>query len=801
MLEKLKAASEDGWRPLRVYGAAFSHMTCSGMLRALIGIAALQALSAGHAHADTALPATTQLLEHEALEEVIVTARRVSENLQTTGAAITAFSGQELYDLNVTTEGQLAKYVPNLELKANAGSAADGLVIKIRGIGVSDVDFLNADPSVATYVDGVFQARPFGAQFDLIDLESVEVLRGPQGTLYGKNALGGAINIVTHKPDGRESAEVDATGGNYGTSNFTGRAQTSLVSDILFASLAVMSRTHDAYYKNLYQRGEDPGNEDRQAARLALRWLPGSAVKVDLVADYTRQQQHAQPNIATIFAPTGLAASGLRAAGLNPNTYAVGANPSWNALANVYLDNGANGGSFLPPGYGGSGRSIDDATFKTVAATIEVELSPSITIRSISGYQTFDRFLADDGDGTPAAIIDELDITNGRQFTQELQLNADFFDKHLKLTAGGFFLHEKLYEDESNGFLTGLAETEPSLQNLSSRNVHDFTNQSEAAFTHASWALTDETSLVGGIRYTREAKTAIYQVGPLITPNVFSTLDERQPLHFSAVTPLLELEHKLTNDMFGYFSASKGYSSGGFNDTPSALTGRIATYGPETLWSYEAGLKTEFLERRLRLNIAAFLMNYDNVVIQSYGVSPTNGGIGLETTNGGRARVKGAEAEMQWRVTQSLKATASYGELNQRFLDFGIGANGTPIDPASAHFFDSPAETESFRVSYTLPVAASMGRFETSADLSHRDRTWFDNNNTPVSSQRAYGLLDARIQYTSLSGRLSLMAFGENLTDRAYMVRSLDGLVTPFAFAVALYGQPRTFGARINYKL
>jgi iron complex outermembrane recepter protein len=783
--------------------AVLSRISRGGRLRTLIAFAVLQALAVAHAEVDTALPlpATTQPTELGGLDEVIVTARRVSENLQTTGAAVTAFSGQELDDLNIRTASDLTKYVPNLELKANAGSAADGLVVKIRGIGVSDVDFLNADPSVSTYVDGVFQARPFGPQFDLFDLDSVEVLRGPQGTLYGKNALGGAINIVTHKPDGRDEAELAATAGNYGTLNFMGRAQTSLVPDTLFASLALMSRTHDAYYHNLYQTGEDPGNEDRQAARLALRWLPGSAVAVDFVGDYTRQQQRAQPDIATIFSPTGLAATALRAAGLNPNTYAVGTNPSWNALSNVYLDNGANGGAFLPPGYGGRGRSIDDATFKTVAATIAIELSPIVSIHSISGYQTFDRFLVDDGDGTPAAIIDELDITNGSQFTQELQLNADLFDRHLKLTAGGFFLHERLYEDESNGFLTQLAESVPSLQSLSSRNVHHFTNQSEAAFAHAIWAITDETSLTGGIRYTREEKTAFYQVGPLVTPNNFSTLDETLPLHFSAVTPMLEVEHKFTKDIFAYVSASKGYSSGGFNDTPSALTGRIATYDPETLWNYEIGVKTEFLDQRLRLNMAAFLMNYDNVVIQSYGVSPTNGGIGLETTNGGRARVKGAEAELEWRVTRRLRATASYGELNQHFLDFGIGANGMPINPTSAHFFDSPAETESIRLSYTLPVPAALGTFETSADWSHRDRTWFDNDNTPVSFQGAYSLLGARVQYTSPSGRLSLMAFGENLTDRAYAVRSIDGLVTPFAFAVALYGQPRTFGVRIGYKL
>jgi iron complex outermembrane recepter protein len=157
-------------------------------------------------------------------------------------------------------------------------------------------------------------------------------------------------------------------------------------------------------------------------------------------------------------------------------------------------------------------------------------------------------------------------------------------------------------------------------------------------YAHATWSLTDHTRIIAGIRYSEEQKSAHYQLGPAITPNEFSTLDETLPLDFSAVTPMFELEHAFTPDVLGYASASKGYASGGYSENPSALTRHIATYAPESLWSYEVGLKSELFNHALRFNVAAFLMNYDNIVIQSYGVSPINGGVGIETTNSGRVQ-------------------------------------------------------------------------------------------------------------------------------------------------------------------
>src|ERR1700722_875237 len=272
--------------------------------------------------------AETTVNSPSGIEEVVVTARRVPENLERTGASVEVFTQHRLDDLGVTTLADLADYAPNVIIEAKSGNASQGLSIKIRGVGVSDVDYLFSDPSVALYIDGVFQPRAMGPQSDLFDLERVEVLRGPQGTLYGKNALGGAINIITRKPDDTTSAEVSAYVGNYDEIDTSFRANTPLVDHTLFASVSLLSVNHDGYYKNTYSPGLDPSNGDRQAVRGALRWLANDSLTIDFISDYSRQRQTAATWRLEALAPQGLAGAALRAAGFNPSQFLVGPNPS-----------------------------------------------------------------------------------------------------------------------------------------------------------------------------------------------------------------------------------------------------------------------------------------------------------------------------------------------------------------------------------------------------------------------------------------------------------------------------------------
>lgn len=778
-------------------GAGCGALLASVLMAPLLSVAA---------HAQSQVSGEAAAQDTGGVEVITVTARRVSESLQTTGVSVAAFTADRLESLGVDTASDLAKYTPNLELKTRAGAASQGLAIKIRGIGVSDVDYLAADPSVTMYIDGVFQARAFGPQFELFDIERIEVLRGPQGTLYGKNSLGGAVNIITRKPSGEDSGAIDMTVGSYGRFNFSARGETSLVQDKLFASLAVASRSRNGLYNNTYIQELDPADENLKAARLALRWVPSEAVTVDLVGDYTRQRQHAQGFFVAALAPGNtLARQALTAAGFNPDDFVVGMEPSPSRLKTNPLDYDANTGRFLPPNRGGRGRSMDNADFRGVSLSVEAELSPTATFKSFSSFRNFHRFLSHDLDGTPAQILSQIKDDNGEQWTQELQLNMQFFDDKLDVVVGAFGMKEDLSEDQTNGFVLGLADATPALRDLSPRAIRDYKNKSVAGFIHGILNLSDQFRVIGGIRYSWEKKSAFFRVGKLQAEGVFDNFAagdfiDGKSRSFNAVTPKLGIEYEVNDNLFTYATVSKGYSSGGFSPRISSLR-IIEDFDQETLWSYEVGFKSTLFDRRLRFNAAAFRMDYDNIVIQSFGPAPAGSALpfGSFTGNGGRARVQGVEADLEFRPVRSLTISGGIGLLDQEFKDFGVGPNG-PIDPSTAHFFDSPSTTANAVVTYTLPIDERHGTFSISGDWSYRSRNWFDNSNSVVSSQDPYSLFGARISYTAPNERLTLGVFGENLTNEVYATRSLNLLGSAFGQAGVLFGPPRTFGARVGYK-
>lgn len=781
-----------------------SHLGSGTARGALLAGLLVAPMFGGAAHAQEAQAQQPVAQEpSEGLEEIVVTARRVSESLQTTGVSVAAFTSDRLESLNIDTAADIARFTPNLELKTRGGAASQGLAIKIRGIGVSDVDYAANDPSVAVYIDGIFQARAFGPQFELFDLERIEVLRGPQGTLYGKNSLGGAINIVTRKPDGVDSASMDLTVGSYGRLNFSARVGTTLIDEKLFLSLAGTTRTRNGLYDNLFAEGLDPADENQQAVRGALRWLPTSNVTVDLVADYSRQRQHAQGFFIAALTdnPGHLARAALVQAGYNPSSFIVGMNPSPRRLRQTQLDYDSGTGGFLPPNRGGRGRSIDNADFGGASLTIAAELSDDTTLRSFTSYRKYDRFLSHDLDGSPAQILSQTKGDEGEQLTQEIQLNTKLFDGKLDLVIGAFGLKEDLAEDQANGFVLGLAGINPALRSLSPRAIREYQNKSLAGFIHGIFNVTDRFRIIGGARYSWENKKAFFRVGQLQNEGVFDNFVDRKERSFKAFTPKLGVEYEVNDKLFTYASVAKGYSSGGFSPRVSALR-IIEDFDQETLWSYEAGFKSTLLNRKLRFNAAIFRMDYDNIVIQSFGPAPPGSALpfGAFTGNGGRARVQGVEADIEFRPFRNLLLSGGLGLLDQKFKDFGVGPAGDPIDPSTAHFFDSPATTANVVVSYTLPIDRKHGAFTIGGDWSYRGRNWFDNSNTVVSSQDPYSLFAARISYTTPSERLTLSVFGENLTNEVYALRTLNLLGSAFGHAGVLFGQPRTFGARIGYK-
>jgi iron complex outermembrane receptor protein len=733
--------------------------------------------------------------DEQGISEVVVTSRRIEENLQTTGASIEVFSQSKLDELGVTSLTDLTDYAPNVIIEAKSGSSSLGLTIKIRGIGVSDVDYLYSDPSVALYIDGVFQPRAQGVQSDLFDLDRVEILRGPQGTLYGKNSLGGAINIITRKPDEASAAATEVTVGNYGELNYSARANTALIDHSFFASVSFLSVDHNGYYNNVYESGLNPSSADRQAIRGAVRWIATDSVTLDLVSDYSHQRETAPSWRLEAIAPGSLAATALEAAGYNSNMFVVGPNPSPTQLQNVALDYGAGVGAFLTAGAGARGRSADDATFADQSLIVSADLAPSMTLKSVTGYRTFDKFAAQDLDGTPASIANSVNDDDGHALTSEIQLNTRLLNDRLNAVFGVFALWENLYEDQANDFLLGLAADSPALMGISRRQVRSMKNESLAGYSHLIYSITDSLRATAGIRCSWERKEDHEVDSALATSTV--TGDITAGKSWDSSTPQVGVEYSFSDHAFLYTTLSKGYASGGFSSTIAGFG--IQQYNPESLWNYEGGIKTDLFERRLLLNASIFFMDYSNIVVQSFEASDNGTPVNVYS-NAGKAHVRGMDADVEWHPVMAVSLNAGLGLLSQEFVRFGIGAGGLPIPAASAHFFDSPSVTANSTIRYRLPVNEMYGILAIEGGGSYKSRTYFDNLDSITSSQSPYTIYNSSLTYSFPHEHLSVSLFGDNITNKVYLLRTVNAL-SSLGFAIAQFGPPLTYGARFRYAL
>jgi iron complex outermembrane receptor protein len=739
-----------------------------------------------------------------ALEEITVTARKFEENLQTTGASVAAFGAGEIELLRIETADALQNYTPNLVMKKRAGSGALGLAMKIRGIGVSDIDAVTNDPSVGVYVDGVFQARAFGPQFELFDLERLEVLRGPQGTLFGKNTMGGAVNIITRKPGPDEGASFTVTAGDYDRLDVSGSANAVLVEDKVFARFSGISKQRDGYTRNDFNQGQTVGDEGTIAGRAAFRALPSEGVTLDLVLDYSRQRQAPRELFMTGFTPNGMAAAAASVAGINLANYTIPTSPDASDIKHGSFDAGANAGRFLPPNRGGHGRLADNADFKGGSLVASWDISDAIALKSISSYRDYERFISLDVDGTPVQILDQVKSDSGNQLTQELQLNAALFDGRLNLVTGAFFLREQIDVDNTNPWLSTLGDSTHPLaaaaRAIGARTVSDLETEAAAVYAHGVYKLTNRFSLSAGLRYNQEEKTIAVRTGQLQLENTWR-FDKKKTSDFSSLQPKFGVDFAATDNLFFYGLVARGYASGGFNGRVNAQIADIETIDEEGLYNYEVGMKSTFWDKRARFNVSAFYMDYQDIVVSSFGPGPAGSNVvGFFLKNSGDATIKGLEAEFEVKPVRDLTLRASLGLLEQEFKEFGIGANGNPVNPDSAHFFDSPKTTAGLLAIYDVSLGSS-GRLTIVGDASYRSRVYFDNSNNALSSQDGYSLYNLKGTYTFPNERLSLSLFGENLGNEIYAVRTLNLVGTPFGFGSTLFGEPRTWGISVRYQL
>lgn len=758
------------------------------------------------------------------IEEIVVTARRREESLQEVPISVTAMTGTELSARQVYAMDQLGALVPNLQYDKAAPSSGSSSVgqVFIRGIGQADYTPVT-DPGVALYVDGIYIGRSPGNVLDLIDIERIEVLRGPQGTLFGRNSIGGAIKVHSRLPDLSDAkSNLELRLGNDDLRELILRGNLP-VTESLAANVAIGRIERDGYVERSFD-GLRTGDRDRWSVRTALRFEPSDAVDATLILDFTAIDENGAPvvsggvNDLQAFATFGNA--------VLASCDAVVVNPLFDATPQggppTFPPPGAPTGS-APGCYGAAsipGAFVSEGTFPIAseldsggaALTIDWEPGDHWGLTSTTGYREMTMVSSRDGDNTPANVFATRDDYEHEQFSQELQFKFVNEDGRASAVLGLF------YYDESGFNLVDVTVPTGAIQ---SGGYYD--NQSYAVYAHGTLDLTDRLSLSLGSRYTEDRKSYLPDqlslgdssagsahgfftptwpalagfylapTGPLAAGERILDFRESE-LDFDATDVTIDFSYRFTEGLFGYLTFSTGYKSGGFDQrfvgpTPDRAP---SSYRPESVDSLGLGLKAMALGGRLRVNVSLFDADYEDLqVIVRESFNPL-------TVNAGEARVRGGELELDWLATADWELRFSAGHLDTKYRRLNQPAqdSGVRLDNRLAN---APEWTLAAGSAYRFGLGR-YGEVTARLDWSWQDTVYHDAVNSPLVSQSAYHLVDASLAFSPPSGRWELTVASRNLLDETYLVTGNSAFDTPAAYVERVYGRPREFLASLRYE-
>ncbi|WP_311267702.1 TonB-dependent receptor [Sphingobium sp. WCS2017Hpa-17] len=780
------------------------------------------------------------------IAEIIVTAQKRAENVQDVPIAITAVTAEGLKNQNISSVADLSKLAPNVQLDSSAPIFSSSQILTgfIRGIGQNDVSS-SLEPGVGIYLDGVILARSIGANVDLLDVERIEVLKGPQGTLFGRNTIGGAISVVTRDPANRFGVRAEATYGSRDRFDLRGTADIPL-GDTLFSQVSFTTKSQKGYQKiipfpgdtgvtdeynlNIIPRNTSDrrGGTDTYTFRGKLKWQPSDGLTVRIAADYSKADEEAGAVslVATDINP--LAAAPTYAAVYNscisapPALFATGGPLAFLAPICGARGGGVPGGAALPglAGYNfthspprltfgdqyitndidttyanGANRSL----VKTWGLTgqIDIVLTDHVSLKSITGYREVKADLANDIDGAPMMIATTLSRLREKQFSQELQFNIDAFDDRLKSVFGLYYFREKNQNLENAYLSEGLGQFYGPYQN---------DNKSYAVYTHNNINLTEQLSLTLGARYTKDKKRfsagqsdinlSLLKLG-LFTPDQLPDPDDPTRLYplgerrdsYDNFSVRLGAEYKITRDIMLYGSFAQGFKSGGYTTRLSIPTpGNIAPrFDPERADTYEIGAKTQFLDHRLQLNLAAFHTDYKNLQITVVrGISPF-------IQNAGKAKIDGVELEMVARPIPQIRLNGSVGYIDARYTELDPGVTFSTDD----RFVNTPKWTAFVGADIDLFEAAN-GQVTAHGDYSYKGRMARDAVNTPALIAHPQNIANASLRWTRSDDLLELKVGVLNLTDERYIVTGTQ--VDAVGATTVTYSRPREYYATVSIK-
>ena len=707
------------------------------------------------------------------LDGITVTARRRVESIMDVPVAVSAFGEEQLKDLQASDVTGLQGAVPNLNIVQGRGSA-NSTNIFIRGIGQPDA-LQSFDPGVGMYVDDVYYSRINGSMFSLFDVQQIEVLRGPQGTLYGKNSTGGAIKVTTRNPFDHSGGAAELTIGDYGRQEVRAYYSGQL-SDTVAASVAAATIRNDGYVRDTLT-GRHYNNDDTQAIRAKIAFQPSDSFRATLSFDHT--EQDVAPTLGRPMAPLLQTDLALGVVVLQP-----GETGEWDYRSQT---------SFAPPGHG----QVMEHSGATLA--MEWDLDPQWLFKSITSHRQLETNAFIDIDASEYELGDVLVALDQKQFSQEFQLQYDN-GSNLQATFGAYYMKEDVpsYQEAYADDLFALAGTPIDFL----RTIEDdLTTTSVAAFAHANWEFAPTWTLAAGVRWTRDEKeydrsTSTFWGAP------FQALDETVAFDakasWTAVTPSVSLQKAFSDNVMGYVSANRGFKSGGFNGRANTVYDtQNAKFDPEYVWTYELGVKAASEDGRLRGSVAAFKSDYSDFqarVSQDVGTFPV--------LNAAELDIMGVEFEGSARFGDATVLSAQLGWLDaeyDRFDDFRLDPTYPGYDPNLNHdhvpFSPDMTARIALQHGFDLGDAGSLG---VGADASYRSKTWLSVDNRDVLTQGAYTLFGLFGVWDSPQYTWQVRAGVRNLTDEVYKTEGQE-FASVGNIQTAYYGLPRNWYLSVRY--
>lgn len=783
------------------------------------------------------------LTSHAQLEEVVVTAEKYESSLQDTPLSVLAFSEEQIDNLNVTDLQDMQNFLPNVSIGGQVAAGGSYPNTVIRGIGQATAR-VNNDRGVALYVDDMFYPRSTGSLLKLLDVDRLEVLRGPQGTLFGRNATGGAIRYITNKPKDEFSGRVRTTYGSFDRKDVDGLINIPF-SDQLLGRFQAGYSDRDGFIDEVDVNGSkigEAGGQEDWAVRAVLRYLPTENITADFSAAYTNVDADPSPYIATEV--DGLPLGGpIGTAARVRNNYFVNVLGQGPQVADdprllspddetfpwvCFLDDPA---IFNPAVVGDTAgktttrsgsfcdRSSEDKnTF--LNADINFDLSESLTLRSITGYQDLSTENGTSlfGDGIVRRFFIDTEV-----FTQEFQLN--FTGERFNGVAGLYYYDENVDRlDQQNVAAGGGPFVGQCCSFIDDIFVQDV--RSLAIFGSGTYSITDALQLTLGLRYSDEEKDInVTDTGRSgVAPINIKGSDSWDSFDYR-----LALDYQVNEDVMVFGSVSTGFKSGGFGADIVAFvpfsvapggsrpgtpqTPVVPSYDQEEVLSYEVGVRSEWFENRFRANVTAFMTEYDNMIIQIPEFSTPPGPPQLLQDNGADVEFQGIELELMFAVTDSLTLNANYGYLDHEIKEIiqpiGQGLIANPAgcadttDPigAGCSLRPIPRAPEN---SYTLGANYVMSLSDGSEFVFNANYAWTDELSTGTSGNAIivdnYGILNLRATWRAAKN-WEVSVFGTNVTDEFYATSGGTAeIFNQWGGDVVTPGRPREFGATVSYR-